>query len=162
MPGSWDFPVSYVPESQSFLFLWTFTPTLQPLKQHSFKKLFAFSIYYTNTDQTYLKIFPSWRFLGQLPGAWELSDVYSKILDFTVQKAAFSDTSFGQEDGQQKITNYLLFVTKRYLITALASRCRTRMEDPKRRRIHIALRIQNLPGPNKTVKTVTYAQAPVI
>jgi len=41
---------------------------LQPLKQHLFKKLFNFSIYYTNAVQTYLKIFPNWRFSGRLPG----------------------------------------------------------------------------------------------
>ena len=41
---------------------------LQPLKQHSFKKLFIFSIYYTNRVQTYLKNFPSRRILGRLPG----------------------------------------------------------------------------------------------
>ena len=30
-----------------------------PIKQNSFKKLFNFSIYYTNTVQTYLKNFPN-------------------------------------------------------------------------------------------------------
>jgi len=67
VPGSWNSPVSNVPGSL-FLFFWTFKPMLQPLKQHSFKKLLNFSIYYTNTVQTYLKNFPSWRFLGRLPG----------------------------------------------------------------------------------------------
>jgi len=60
-------PVSYVPGSR-FLFLWTFKPMLQPLKQHSFKKLFNINIYHTNTVQTCMKIFPITRFLWRLPG----------------------------------------------------------------------------------------------
>ena len=51
-----------------FLFLWTFKPMLQPLKQHSFKNLSIFSIYYTNSVKTCLKQFPNSRFLGRLPG----------------------------------------------------------------------------------------------
>ena len=47
-PGSRDSPGSYVPGIR-FLFFWTFKPMLHPLKQHSFKKLINFSIYYTNT-----------------------------------------------------------------------------------------------------------------
>jgi len=47
---------------------------LQPLKQHSFKKMFSFSIYYTYTVQTYLNIFPIWRFLGRLPGVPSTGD----------------------------------------------------------------------------------------
>ena len=34
-----------------FLFYTTFKPMQQPLKQHSFKKMLNFSIYYTNTVQ---------------------------------------------------------------------------------------------------------------
>ena len=41
-----------------------FEPSNLPLKQHSFKKLPNISIYYTNTVQTCLKIFPITMFLG--------------------------------------------------------------------------------------------------
>ena len=41
---------------------------LLPLKQHSVKKLYNISIYFRNTVQTCLKIFPITRFLGQLLG----------------------------------------------------------------------------------------------
>ena len=64
--GSQDSLVSYVPGSR-FLFLWTFKPMLQPLKQHSFKKLLYIGINYTKTVYTCLKNFPIPRFLGRLP-----------------------------------------------------------------------------------------------
>ena len=40
---------------------------LQPFKQHSFKKLFNFSIYYTNRVLKYLKIFLAEGFWGDSP-----------------------------------------------------------------------------------------------
>ena len=99
--GSCNSPVSYTPGSHKFdplkiqncpmyrgvatphcpklrgvilLFVWTFKPMLLHLKRHSFKKLSNISIYFTNTVQTCLKIFPYSRFLGWLNGVlstWE-------------------------------------------------------------------------------------------
>ena len=50
-----------------FLFLWTFKPMLQPLKQHSFKKLFSFSFTIQIKFKHILKFFLTEGFWGDSP-----------------------------------------------------------------------------------------------
>jgi len=49
---------------------------LLPLKQHFLIKLSPISIFYTNTVQTWLKIFPITRFLGRLPGVPSTGELF--------------------------------------------------------------------------------------